>query len=289
MDCTSTTNPIPRSTSLTSPKPYKPTHILLFMHLGAQSSHILKYTLPLSTLYSTATIEIFTCSISEYLFLPLSYYQRNHLTSNPSIQTLVTTPPADLRLMVFAFSLAGAYQLIAFAHLYRKHHGVPLPVKLIVFDCSPAVISRKTTTTMLCQSAFLHSSLPSILKPLLQNLAAIVITIYLLILALVVSEPDPSHPICTACKDPTLLDINAKRLYMYSAADEWITEGGIEREIEEAEGKGWLCVKKRFEGVRHCQCVKKFGTYLDAVAKTWSGAVVVVHKEIEEEEAGGWG
>lgn len=74
---------------------------------------------------------------------------------------------------------------------------------------------------------------------------------------------------------------------MYTAADEWIPEEGIEREIEGAEGKGWLCVKKRFEGVKHCQCVKKFGTYLEAVAKTWRGPVVV-HKELEE-EAGGWG
>ncbi|KAL8745805.1 MAG: hypothetical protein Q9184_007830 [Pyrenodesmia sp. 2 TL-2023] len=288
MACTSITNPIPRSTSLTSPTPYKPTHILLFMHLGAQPAHILKYTLPLSTVYSTANIETFTCSISEYLFLPLSHYQRSHLTSNPSIQTFLTIPPADLRLMVFAFSLTGAYQLAALAHLYRKHHGVPLPVKLIVFDCAPAIISRQTTTAMLRHSAFLHSPLPSILKPLLQTLLAICITTYLLLLLALLNKPDPSHAICTACKDPKLFDVKAKRLYMDTAADEWIPEGGIEKEIMEAEGKGWLCVKKRFDGVRHCQCVKKFGTYLDAVAKTWSGAVVVHNKEVQE-EGGGWG
>ncbi|KAI4204105.1 MAG: hypothetical protein LQ346_001681 [Caloplaca aetnensis] len=229
-------------------------------------------------------IETFACSMPEYLFLPVSYYQATHLVPNPSIQTLLATPPAELRLMIFAFSLAGAYQLTAFAHLYRKQHGTPLPAKLIIFDCSPAIISRRTTTAMMRKAVFLHARLPGFFKSFLQILVAVSVTLCLLIQSLI-GKPDPSHSICKACNNPNLFDVKAKRLYLYTAADEWIPQEGIEQEIVEAERKGWVCVKKRFEGVKHCQCVRKFGTYLEAVAKTWVGAVVV-HEN--DEEGGSW-
>ncbi|KAL8907090.1 MAG: hypothetical protein Q9207_001631, partial [Kuettlingeria erythrocarpa] len=254
MECTSTADPIPRSTSLAPCRPYKPTHILLFMQLGAQPVQVLKHTSSLSKLYSTAIIETFACSIPEYLFLPMSYYQATHLLPNPSIQTLLTTPPAGLRLMIFAFSLAGAYQLTAFAHLYRKQHGAPLPAKLIIFDCSPAIISRRTTTAMIREAVFLHSRLPGLFKSLLQTVVAVFATTYLLFLCVFVSNPDPSHSICKACNDPNLFDVNGgKRLYLYTAADEWIPHENIEEEIGDAEVKGWVCVKKSFEGVKHCR------------------------------------
>ncbi|KAL8736231.1 MAG: hypothetical protein Q9166_000386 [cf. Caloplaca sp. 2 TL-2023] len=263
-----------------------PTHILLFMHLTAQPHQITKYTSVLSTLYPQSQIHTFTCSIAEFLFLPISVYQAGHLTSKEETRQLLHTPPSELRMLTFAFSLAGAYQMSALAKLYRDVNGTPFPVKMTVFDCAPALISKGTIVRVMSKSAYLYSAGPNGLKKLLQFLVGVFTTIYLFSFTLL-GRKDNATLVCEMCNDPKLFGLEGKRVYMYTNADEWIPEAEIMREIDAAERKGWEVRRERFVGCRHNRCVLKDGQrYWVIVKELWemSGKAVGRDGQVEKME-----
>ncbi|KAL8693020.1 MAG: hypothetical protein Q9218_002077 [Villophora microphyllina] len=140
---------------------------------------------PFSSSTPKPLVATFTCSLISNLFLPLWFYQSHNLAQNPTIQEILTHHPDDIRILAFAFSLGGAYQLAAFAQLYKYRTGGALPLEMTISDCGSGRMTHSVTADVIAALAFLYSPIPLRVKTVLRFIVKLLTTLYLVFLTLI--------------------------------------------------------------------------------------------------------
>jgi len=219
----------PPSTSSGSGK--DPTTIIFcqWMGVGPKSRYVRSFYNHYHNLYPSARI-ISIRSPAEF-FLYTSTYTRRKLIE--PIATAINGDPAlEKRILVHVISNGGTLGFLDTCHVYKEQTGNVLPVKALVMDSAPG-----ETDFIKAFRAFSYQ-LP---KGLLWYPGAALLWMFLAPLALaraVTGYENILDKNWKSLNDWTMVDKDAKRLYVYSDGDELVGTESIEKHARDAEAKG---------------------------------------------------
>ncbi|PVH84793.1 hypothetical protein DL98DRAFT_512205 [Cadophora sp. DSE1049] len=229
-----------KSNSSTAPDP---DFIFLAGWMDASARNLAKYTAGYETLYPSARIIAITTTSIDAAFLP---HSSNLKRIQPAIDILHTLPP-ESKVLVHFFSVGGAWTTCLVAKAYLAKTGRPLPVTAMVLDSTPGRVKYASTIRAFAVALPKH--------PILNALTNIGIRImfFLYIFAYWVSgKLDLIAQTRADLNNKSCFATDAKRLYVYSEADDKVAWGFVEEHMEEARGLGYMVEGDRWVDSTHC-------------------------------------
>jgi hypothetical protein len=174
----------------------------------------------------------------------------------------------DRRVLVHLFSNGGAQTLVDLCHLWKEQAGAVLPVKAIVLDSAPGNPGAKEAW------AAMAVGLP---KGLLWYPAAAVLSLVVVgfwVQKSVFGMSNMVEETRRDLNDGALVDLGARRLYIYSEADKLVGFRDVERHAEEARAKGVQVKMQRGGASAHVQHMGKVSdpsweVYWKSVLENW--------------------
>lgn len=278
-----------------------PSTILLFTWADAHPRHIIKYVEGYKTLYPCArmilvqatamatffkgdksAVDVVQDMVATELFKPTNKTNISELAglkangnhkngyiepSQESIQTAISTPPSQSRLLVHAFSNSGGINLSAACSAWRSlqqsitstEPPKPFPLQALILDSTPGGISiiPEFKRWTLGIAASFYSAFPSLPKFINLFLSSIFVIGFFGIPELLGYEIKPSR--CRrVINDDRNIPVESKRLYIYSDADPLIAERDVEGHAKEAMERGYGGVElEKFQGSTHVGHMRK--------------------------------
>ncbi|KAK0101439.1 hypothetical protein ONS95_006612 [Cadophora gregata] len=229
-----------KSGSSTSPDPDL---IFLAGWMDASPRTLAKYTAGYEKIYPSARIVAITTTSLDAAFLPLS---SNLKRIQPAIDILSALPSGS-KLLVHFFSVGGAWTTCLVAKAYHAKTGRQLPVTGMILDSTPGRVKYASTIRAFAVA------LPK--NPILNALTNIGIRImfFLYIFAYWISgKLDLIAQTRADLNHKAYFGTEAKRMYIYSDADDKVAWEFVEEHIEEARQKGYYAEGDRWVGSTHC-------------------------------------
>lgn len=220
-----------------------PDLIFLAGWMDASPRNLAKYTAGYERLYPSARIIAITTTSIDAAFLP---HSSNLKRIQPALDILCTLP-SESKVLVHFFSVGGAWTTCLVAKEYHAKTGRPLPVTGMVLDSTPGRVKYAYTIRAFAVA------LPK--QPILNALTNIGIRImfFLYVFAYWVSgKPDLIARTRADLNNKAYFAMDAKRLYVYSEADDKVAWEFVEEHIEEARGLGYTVEGDRWLDSTHC-------------------------------------
>ena len=242
-----------------------PDIILLLSWAGAPVKAAAKYTAHYQTAYPSSSIVLVTTSFRDVL-LHTETAQQKPLA--PVLQFMADKP--DAKILVHLFSNGGSYKLVELAKAYRRAHGSVLPVQAIAFDSAPGRAEFGSAGRAMA------AGLP---KPwYLYYLGRAVIFLYLVLLT-TYTEVTRGEILITrmwrALNDTSLITTKARRLYIFSEADQMVNAEDIVIHGRSAQKQGYDVELQEFPGSKHVtHMMMDSARYWSLVSKLWGEAVL---------------
>ena len=216
--------------------------ILLFTWAAAHPRNIANYIASYSMYFPSAQIFSFTTSFTDVLhYSPAS--KRKQLAH--AVEEIRQASPTT-RISVHLFSNGGAFKMTQFASLYRDITGKVLPIQAMILDSAPGKALYWKTI------AAINYGLPKkwhLRWPL--SLLAHLLVIYFVLIAKLPGRVDRIKHIRRDTNNPRLVDVRARRCYIYSKTDDLVGWRDVEDHADDAEARGWNVRKEEFKGSRH--------------------------------------
>ncbi|KKZ63223.1 hypothetical protein EMCG_02428 [[Emmonsia] crescens] len=214
-----------------SPSPESPTICLLFW-MDAALRHTAKFVNEYIKVLPNARIICIRTLSTDLLFK----------SSSPRVAPFVTALRASDGPMHFhVFSNGGMFSLYHIATEYRRSTGNPLPVKSLLFDSCPGRNHLVRTVR-----AFSYV-LPKFFIFRMVGLCVIwTVILSHWLLSKLRGKPDGLEIAKNGLNDPELIDVGAKRCYMYSKSDELVHWKHVEEHIAQAKARGWQVTAEIF-------------------------------------------
>ncbi|KAH6611704.1 hypothetical protein B0J18DRAFT_442034 [Chaetomium sp. MPI-SDFR-AT-0129] len=280
--------------------PRHPTAIVIYGWGDARPRHVAKYIDGYRQLYPHSKIVLIFSPILKALYQTLEARSRTMvpvieaidpgllLSNNGKNNTTTTTTgpiaPSE-RVLLHVMSNTGGINCAATLHAYAAHaNGASssvFPHHLLVCDSTPGSthfipnIGRWSRAMALGATPRWFGSKPGTgpLFALIQLLAVLFLGC-LHGLGWVLGTTSAAGFSTRAVNDPALSDRTAKRLYLYSQADDIIGWEDIEEHAADARQKGWDVTTEMFEGTPHVGHMRAHPEqYWGAIAAAWEEAV----------------
>ncbi|KAL2074133.1 hypothetical protein VTL71DRAFT_7911 [Oculimacula yallundae] len=248
-------------TSSASKTSTAPDLILIAGWMDASPRNLAKYTAKYESLYPTARIlAIITTSI-DAAFLP---HSTNLTRIKPALEILYTLPPSS-NVLVHFFSVGGAWTTCLVAKTYFAKTGRPLPVTGMILDSTPGKVQYAATIRAFAVALPKH--------PILNALTNIGIRImfFLYIFAYWISRKlDLIAQTRKDLNDERYFGTDAKRMYIYSEADDKVAWEFVEEHMRDAKALGYVVDGDRWVDSTHCgHLLVDFERYWRSVTSLW--------------------
>ncbi|KAK4108607.1 hypothetical protein N656DRAFT_717859 [Canariomyces notabilis] len=275
---TPTANGAPPSSSKPAPK-----MILLMTWMGAREPHIAKYLVQYQALYPSATILLVRSEPRHFIPIPLpgEYapavpvlreafpYQPQ---AQPHHQHGNGNPPQ--KLLIHVFSNGGCAALQHIRHLAAP---LTLPPHTILFDSCPGTFRYRSS-----HKAFM-TGITGLTRLLLSPLFHVMCASYWFWHAVI--GRGKTGPLARTARGLNSSSqgpgpggrrggggVEVRRTYVYSEGDKLVDWRDVEAHAREAEGKGFVVRRERFEGSEHVAHMRKEPErYWWVVKETWEG------------------
>ena len=248
-----------------------PTTILICGWMGGTARNLSRYTTKYNSLYPFARLIVVTSTLTDTpgfraLLSPEELKQRSEI---PARAVLSSNKLEDKRLLVHVFSNGGGMNLTGVSKAYERLAGCPIPARTVIFDSLPG--GDKFTNEYSRWINAIAIGLPS--NPLVRWPARVLIAlmvILLLGLPALFGIENAATKTRRDLNDAKLINLKAKRLYIYSEADALIGGDEVREHAAESAAKGWNVKTLNFENSGHVRhAIVDPTRYWDAVVKAW--------------------
>jgi len=235
--------------------------ILLFAWMGAAAKHIAKYTVGYRRLFPSARIVLVRNTTRDFFHNEAAYTK----LLGPAIEVVKEHVSAGGQVLVHSFSNGGSNQMTELAKAWVKCEGSPFPMRAQVLDSAPGKGGwRRSHAAMamelprawiwkLIGSACIHLFLGS-----------------LFVYDLLAGKENMMTVMRRQLDDPSIFDVRAPRVYLYSKGDAMVGDDEVEEHAEGAERRGWKVTRVRFEKSPHAGHLREDeGRYWAAVMDAW--------------------
>ena len=227
-----------------SNEPAEPTvTIVVLFWMGASTRNAAKYLAEYVRMAPQARI-IFILTSPTQIFLHMS--KRSWRTRIIVAEAIRSSVSRNIPLYFHTFSNGGAFTLESLASYYRHKEGKPLPAKALLIDSAPGHTSVSRAHKALSYS-FPKFFVFRILSSILTWAGLLLARLYGKLRGI---KP-PSQRAVEALNDTSLIDIGAKKCYLYSETDELIPWKDVEEHAAEAKQRGWEVSWEKFIGSAH--------------------------------------
>ncbi|TVY45235.1 hypothetical protein LSUB1_G001782 [Lachnellula subtilissima] len=241
-----------------------PSSMIFFqwMGVGPKSRYLKSFYSHYHTLYPSARI-IAVQSLIEF-FIYTGNETRHNLVK-PVVAAINSDPAPEKKILVHLVSNGGAVGFTDVCRLYKEETGNVLPVKAIILDSAPGESSLITG---------FHAFATALPKGLLWYPGAALMAMWLGPWAVFRAIFGHQHILDKArmyLNDWTVVDKNACRLYVYSAADKLVLPGPIEEHAREAEAQGVNLQLLKEGDIPHLQAMMRdTERYWNYVSELWA-------------------
>jgi hypothetical protein len=217
-----------------------PTTVLILGFMGGTTQNLARYSREYNMLYPAARIIVVTSTLTDTPGFKIlrSAEDLKQRAEIPAKVLLASTKNEGDRLLVHAFSNGGGMTLAAICKAYRRLTGTVLPARIVVFDSLPG--GDKFTKEFSRWVRAISVGLPA--SPFLQWPARVLIVIIVIVLMGLPSLFGLENAATQARRelnDENLINLNAKRLYIYSEADALIGANEVREYAAESAAKNW--------------------------------------------------
>ncbi|KAK3377484.1 hypothetical protein B0H63DRAFT_219650 [Podospora didyma] len=268
-------------TPVTDANPTDPTTVLIYGWGDAQPKHVAKYVDGYKRLFPHAKQVLVFSPILPALYQPLSIRSRDMkpvveaVHGGASIQQAGDSTEeknTEERVLVHVMSNTGGISCAATLHAFNEHYpSSQFPHQMLVLDSTPGShhffpnIARWSRAMALGVAAYLPW--PFVVT---QALAASFLGLSHLAVWLIPGQISTAEYSTAVVNDPSLSDIRAQRLYLYSKEDDIIHWEDIEFHAADAKAKGYVVSAEIFEGTPHVGHMRQYPEqYWSAIAKAW--------------------
>lgn len=260
---------IPVLSSINDPPPNT---ILFFPWLGAQPRHFSKYLTYYTTRYPTARILVVVTGHSDLIYRS---YATQEQRLAPALQIILAVTELDGkgeacgRLLAHAFSNGGANALTNLLHAFHRRTGKLMPLQALVLDSSPG------RANLILVADTMRRSMPKQRYPQFP----IIIFVFALFGVLwavhrVFGLENAVDRLRRLLNDPHLLQLEAKRCYVYSKSDRLVKWEDVEEHADGAARRGYDVTMEKFEASEHvCHMRMDPVKYWGTLEKFWHSAV----------------
>ncbi|KAM7200376.1 Eukaryotic protein of unknown function (DUF829) domain containing protein [Naviculisporaceae sp. PSN 640] len=280
--------------------PKDPTTIILYSWGDALPKHVSKYVEGYRALFPAAKIVLIFSPILRALYTTLAqraktmipvieavFGQGSTTTLVPRLSLARESSPAAKRVLVQVMSNTGGINFASTLHAYRQLVGPdapPFPVDMMVCDSTPGSTVFMTNigpwSKALALGAASYLPWPFVVTRAL----AVVFLAAVNSMAILMRETSAAVFSVAAVNDPHLLDIKARRLYLYSKEDDIIHWEDIEKHAADAREKGYQVAEgEMFEGTGHVGHLRAHPEqYWKAIQRVWEETVNGVKEKANE-------
>ncbi|KAK3324978.1 hypothetical protein B0H66DRAFT_547183 [Apodospora peruviana] len=280
----------PSTSSQSSPT--DPTTIIIYGWGDARPKHIAKYVSGFETLFPAAKIVLIFSPILKALYQVLETRAKTMhpvleaVFGSTSVEALTSPSAKKERILVQVMSNTGGINFAATLYAYRQIVGPghpPFPHQMLVCDSTPGSTHFMTNigpwSKALAVGAATYLPWPFVITRAL----AVVFLATMHGLAVLIGEQSAAEFSTGAVNDPSLCDVGAKRLYLYSKEDDIIFWYDIEEHAAMARGKGYDVAGEVFEGTGHVGHLRAHPEqYWAAIKGRWEEAVGNTNREVVE-------
>lgn len=271
--------------------PNDPTTIILYSWGDALPKHVAKYVEGYRALFPAAKIVLIFSPILKALYTTLAqrsktmipvieavFGQGSTTTPSPRLSLARESSPAAKKVLVQVMSNTGGINFASTLHAYRQlvgPDGPSFPVDMMVCDSTPGSTVFMTNigpwSKALAVGAASYLPWPFVVTRAL----AVVFLAAVNSMAVLMGETSAAVFSVAAVNDPHLLDIKARRLYLYSKEDDIIRWKDIEEHAAEARAKGYQVAEgEMFEGTGHVGHLRAHPEqYWKAIQRVWGETV----------------
>lgn len=229
--------------------------------MDAKPRHIAKYTAEYEKRYPSARILAITTSSIDAAFRTTT---ANLNRVQPALDIL-STLPANAKLLVHFFSNGGAVTNTLIAKAYAERTGRPLPARVYIFDSTIGRASYEATVR-----AFSLGLPKNILAQLLGVLVLRVLLALYYLGNLLLGKEELVEAARRALNDKTLLDRDTPRLYIYSVADDMVAWQDVEEHARDAKKLGYTVYMEKYQDSGHAaHMLVDRERYWGAVDRLW--------------------
>ncbi|MCJ1375575.1 hypothetical protein MMC20_006812 [Loxospora ochrophaea] len=240
-----------------------PDTIILSAWNNAAQRHMSKYISGYTTLYPNARLLLLTTTTPDLVYRTTS---SQNATLSPVVDALCAQP--NDRLLIHCFSNGGAYKFTELCTAYRNTTGNVLPIRAMILDSGPDN-GRSFKRSL----AAVVQGLPKQWHLRIPGMFIAYILVGVVWLRSFFNQKSAIEKMYKNLNEPKVIDINARRCYVYSQADDMVWWKEIEAHSQDAEAKGWKTAKEKFEGSMHVGHVRLDGQrYWKIVTDTWENS-----------------
>ncbi|PPQ63247.1 hypothetical protein CVT24_005707 [Panaeolus cyanescens] len=272
-----------------------PAVILIFGWMGAQLSHLLKYVKPYNELYPESA-KIIVCSEASFFWTGSSGRKRNLRPVAEALELLGCLPPskkgsksfasANIQpiipgirptILVHAFSNGGSWQLATLSELLESHisfedrPNIPLWPSALILDSCPGNGGLQAT-----QRAFSTAIRNPIIRALSRWMIRLIYFVMYIQKAILRRKFDTLEIMKEQLNSTSLLPWfgkHTRRLYIYSTKDDIIPYHDVEKHATDAESKGFVVKRRRFDDSPHVAHAKAHpDEYWQEIQTLWDEA-----------------
>lgn len=235
--------------------------ILLFAWNAAAAKHIAKYTIAYQQLFPSGRIVLIRCDTPDMFRWAETY--RKLLA--PAMDVVKEHTKSGGEVLCHSFSNGGGNQVVEFAKAWSGREGSLMPMRAQILDSSPGKGGWKRS------HAAITTSLPRTFVWRIFGSALV----YLLLVGVflfnkLTGRENKMVVMCRQLNDPTIFDMRAPRVYLYSKADQMVGYDEVEEHADAAAAKGWDVAKIRFENSAHAGHVRENeGLYWGGIMTAW--------------------
>ncbi|KAK1143398.1 hypothetical protein N8T08_006726 [Aspergillus melleus] len=238
----------PDAVSKNGPNP--PPIILLSFWMNAPARALVKYVVEYKRLAPSARIIFILSTSNDFLFHSTTRAQHERLA--PAIKALqASLPTPESPVYLHAFSNGGVFTSTNLLSAYHKATGTDLRLTSIIFDSAPGLAT--VPAAMRAFSFILPKFWP------LRICGKVLLWVFLVLNywnRKITGNLDAVSIARQAANDPSVVrgtggKDTPRRCYIYSDADELVNWMDIEAHAAEAQSKGWVVRREKFDGSPH--------------------------------------
>jgi hypothetical protein len=259
--------PAPASNSL-KPQNY-PTTIVICQWLGVspRSRTLQSIYTHYAAIYPEARI-LTIRSISEFYLITAT--SSRLALFKPLVSVLQSDTALKPRVLIHLFSNGGALSLVDLCTVFKSETGYILPIQAIVFDSSPGYPNFRENWNAI---SMVLPKFPLFYYPSATLLAAILTFVWIRVNVFGLSMLANSTG--GKVNNMGLVDVKAKRLYIYSTIDALVGWRDVEKHVEEARKNGTEVTTLKEYTTKHVQhLVLDRKRYWETAESFWKSAVV---------------
>lgn len=249
-----------------------PSTILFFPWLGALPRHFSKFLTYYTSRYPTARILVIVTGNSDLIYRS---YATQEKRLEPALQIILADSELDGkgegcgRLLAHAFSNGGANALTNLLHAFHQRTGKPMPLQALVLDSSPG---RANLIPLVDAMRMSLSKQRYLQLPIMIFVVALLAVLWAVHRAFELENA--VDRLRRLLNDPHVLQLEAKRFYVYSKSDKLVKWEDVEEHADGAARQGYDVVMEKFEESEHvCHMRMDQVKYWSTLEKFWESAV----------------